>query len=76
MTSHQIPFSSLRNCLQYHKAVLARRQAIRKAWRVECGFESAAGLSDSVLSGLMAMADCIAFNHCHKILSEPDHGQA
>lgn len=71
MTEHRISVSALHDCLRYHRAVLARRLAIRKAWRVECGLDKAAGLSDTILAGIMAMADCITYNQYQQALSEP-----
>ena len=76
MTDHRIPLGAVADCLRYHRAVLARRLAIRKAWRVECGLDSPIGLSDTILAGIMAMADCITYNSYQQALSEPSHAKA
>ncbi len=75
MIEHQIHLAALHDCLKYHKAVAERRAALRLAWRVELGLASAKGLSDVVLAGIVAMADCVLYNPYQRVLSEPCHAK-
>ncbi len=75
MIEHQIRLAALHTCLKYHKAVAERRAALRLAWRVELGLASAKGLSDVVLTGILAMTNCVLYNRYQHALSEPCHAK-